>query len=452
MKFRFTADELDELEKGIFVSDWASEVRDIAIESGMNPTGVYAMCLARRLAQVPADVLLPPAGGAGYGGSLNTILMGVGDAGGGKNSSWSLAQALSPYQEGLIDVRQIGVGTGEHLVHSCIRYTKDGGKTVRDPTNPYWDSVFSVATEGRVLDKELARDGSKAAEVLCDLWTGAFIGAAARGDADRWIEQHCVRWNCLLMIQPANLGGFAAQLATGLPQRLVWFPVNEPRAPHKVPARRMVLPTMPRIPSNGFFANTEIPVHGDIRQAIWDQHNAIRRGDVPGIEAHRSFAMLKMAAAIAFSETIFGVGLDHWERAGALMRLSDAVRDRALLCQRAYAQAEAKSRESDRAEVRAHGKFVQTIAEGQVSADYVDKVDAMSERITVVLRERGRVANEELRVACNARSSTLSGQAYRSALESLQSTGVILRDPPGAERGGVWYLAANANEGAEGAA
>ncbi|QZH63807.1 hypothetical protein [Mycolicibacterium farcinogenes] len=440
MKFRFEADELDELEKGIFASGWASEVRDIAIESGVNPVGVYVMCLQRRLAQIPPDVLLPPPGGSGCGGSLNTIVLGVGDSGGGKNSAWNLAQALSPYQEGKLDVRQIGVGTGEHLIHACIKYTKDGAKTVRDAADPYYKSVYSIATEGRLLDKELSREGSKAAELLCEMWTGAFVGAAARGDADRWIAQHAVRWNCLLMIQPANLGGFAAQEATGLPQRLTWFAVNEPRAPMQVPERRKFLPTMPRIPGDGPFSD-EIPVDAAIRQEIWDQHNAIRRGDLPGIDAHRSFAMLKMAAAISFSEAKFGVSWNHWERAGAIMRMSDAVRDRAMECQRAHAAEAAKEAEVSRAVARGHAKVAGGIAEEQAAEDYAERVEEMQARILAALQE-GPVPHRDLTRKCGAhRASTLPRQAFRAALTNLKDRGAIRRDPPGVDVGGVWHLA-----------
>lgn len=438
MKFRFTPDELNELEAGIFGSGWASDVRDIAIASGCNPVAVYMQCLARRLAQVPPEVGLPPLGAAGGKGSLNSIFMGVADSGGGKNVSWALARELAPFQENLIHVRQTGVGTGESLVNACVEFEKgEKGKRVRKGSYP---SVLSVTTEARQLDKELARDTSKAGEILCDLWSGAYIGAVAAGDPDRWVEAHSVRWVAVMMIQPANLGGFAAQLGTGLPQRIVWFPCNEPRMPRSRPERQILPPTMPKIPPTGFFDGITLAVDTDILDELWRLQVEVQHGNLPAIASQRAFAQEKVAAAIALSEACFEVRIDHWERAAAIMKLSDATRERAMECQRAYALSLAKVEEEQRATVRAHGRFVGAIAEEQAGEDYVERVEQMRGRVLNALKS-GPVAHRELARLCVANSSALPKAAFRAALTALESEGVIRRNPPGVEVGGEWSLA-----------
>lgn len=451
MKFRFTAEELDELERGVFVGGWASEVRDIAIGSGSNPVGVYLMALARRLAQVPPEIGLPPLGMAGGKGSLNSIFMGVADSGGGKNVAWDLAKELAPYQESLIRVRHTGVGTGENLVNACIEYEKgEKGKRIRKGNYP---SVFSMTTEARQLDKELARDTSKVAETMCDMWSGAYIGSVAAGDPDRWIDSHATRWVCVLAIQTANLGGFAAQLATGLPQRIVWFPVGEPRTPSVMPERRILLPTMPKIPATGFFDGITLHVDKAILAELWRLRLEMQRGNLPEPDVHRAFAQEKLAAAIALSEACFEVRVDHWERASAIMRLSDAVRDRAMECQQDRALETAKADEARKSQVRAHGRFVGAIAEGQVESEYAELITAMRERILTALAKADRVANEELARVCGAHRGVLPREAFRVTVRFLADEGVIQRDPPDVERGGGWRLAnstevINAGEGA----
>ncbi|MGV9797401.1 hypothetical protein ACWDTP_05010 [Mycobacterium sp. NPDC003449] len=439
------------MEKGIFDTGWASEMHDICIEAGANPLAVYLMCLQRRLAQIPCDVLLPPRNGVGIGGSLNTILLGIGDAGSGKNSSWDLAKAFAPYQEGKIEVRQVGVGTGEHLVHSCIRYVKHQGKMVRADSvvaedehgntlprqKAYFDSVYSVATEGRLLDKELARDGSKAAEILCEMWTGSFVGSSARGDADRWLAQHALRWNLLLMIQPANLGGFAAQEATGLPQRMVWFSVREPRMPLEMPERRKWLPTMPRM-KDPLWA--EIPVHRDISQELREQDWQVQLGNTPGNETHRSFARLKIAAAIGFSEgRSTGVTLDDWERSGAIMNASDAVRERALDCQQAWVRAEAAKAAALRGHAAAHGRQAEADAKAEIEEERAELEAQAAAAILEILAD-GPLSNEDLRNKLPTKS--YRGAVFREAVDFLVRMGQIERLPANRTHGTKWHLKA----------
>lgn len=439
MKFRFTGEELDELEEGIFVGGWASEVRDIAIECGVNPVTVYVLCLGRRLAQVPPSVCLPALGATGGTASLNNMFLGVADSGGGKNVSLGLAEKLAPYQGNLIQPYQTGVGTGEAMVKACVNFDKDEkGRTIAAGNR---ESVVATITEARAVNKELKRDTSKAAEVFCDLWSGAYIGPSAAGDPDRKVDKHATRWVCTLMTQPANLGGFASQLGTGLPQRITWLPAVEPRMPDEMPQplADQNLPTMPRIPPNGFF-KTVLPVDASILQELWLRMRAFQIGEADEIDGQRGLVQEKLAAAIALSEAHWGVTEDHWLRAAAIMRVSDATRERALECYAARAEAEAEDVETKRAALRAHSRAIQPTLDFAAEAEHTERFVRMRARALEALASGAVISNEELRRRSQATKSSLDTKVFRSILAGLENDGVIERDPPGKTWGGGWRL------------
>ena len=291
-------------------------IHDAALSQMCAPWAVLACCVARTLALVPPDVVLPDV--IGGLGSLNWFAAIVAKSGGGKGAANAVASQLVP---GDIVVR--GAGSGEGMIEAYNRKT--------DPQDHVTAILFSVDEVDSIASMQ-ARSGQTTMSVIRSGFSGETLGYSYRGRASEKVEAHSYRMTMTVSVQPERAGGLFAGASGGTPQRFMWFPGRDKRIkaacapwPTDSSGFRRILPpiNLRALPHGG------IPIPPEAEALIRLTREQSMSGDDNALDGHSVFSREKIAYALALFDGRTAMDSDDWKLAGIASDVSDWCRMRA---------------------------------------------------------------------------------------------------------------------------
>lgn len=217
------------------LSFWSSspqlqEIRSIADVRRCSPDAVLHAVLARVSAMTSptlrADSRLDEPAGLGWYCGL------YGPSGAGKGKAERAARALTPFPQGLSDLRHIDISTGQGVIAAYLELetdpTSEDGK--RKVAVQRYSRGYALATEGDVLEKMAATNaGGTINGVLCKAWTGERQGTSnATVDLRREIHDGAYTLAMSLSVQQEPAAQLLTMGSIGLPQRLAWAAATLP--------------------------------------------------------------------------------------------------------------------------------------------------------------------------------------------------------------------------------
>lgn len=295
-----------------------AQIRQAAQAGMASPYAVLGVVAVRVLADAPVNYVLDSGVGA-HGGNLNLFVALAAESGGGKGVATDVAEYLYPNY-----VYMTEVASGEALPTLFARKVKGEQEQIRT-------SAVITAPEFSSLRASGDRSGSTLVGRLCSAFSGEAL-SFTKADADKNVDvgKNTYRLGLVTGIQYANSGMLLSDDATGtgLPQRFLWMPANDPAAPDYPPDMPGALPT-------AYF-----PYHpGTNRVRVCEEARAdIRRGQLiqvrglvdERLDGHKLYARLKMAYALAvLNGRVDDVNADDWRLAGIVTEVSDAARSKA---------------------------------------------------------------------------------------------------------------------------
>lgn len=362
-------------------------LRDYARASKASPWGVLGATLAVVAAQISPKLVLPPLGGVelarskrGGIGSLNLFVGLVGPPGAGKDLCLEVAEAFLWLDDEDLRVVKLGTGQGIAAQYTRQRTKAEGGGLVQ-----FNDTcLFSV----REVDNLAAHAQMGGATLLAELKT-AYMGSElgegyAKLENRRPVRKHQYRMALVCNIQPSHAGAILADVDGGLPQRWLWFLVNDPNRPKGQELSGDLLTADWRVPPDlrvqgDCGAAGVAPIHPEDRvvvevcQSAREEGEAIRERslDLEGtgpdnLDGHSNLARLKVAALLSvFDDRRGDISEEDWKLAEVVMAHSRMAR---RICERAVSE---KAREVNRERGRAEG-IRRAVAEDTV-AEVVDQ-------------------------------------------------------------------------------
>lgn len=277
------------------------------------PWAVLGYCVARALALVRPQVMLPPI--VGGPGSLNWFCAITAKSGGGKSSSHAVARELvNEY------VLQRNLGSGEGMIDA---YVKPANKETGEPKGLY-ESIMFVADE---IDNMAAlgnRSGATLNGCLRSAFTGDKLGFSYRQASDQHLEPHSYRMTLVVNVQPARAGALLDDLHGGMLQRFMWFPGIDSR----IDVQRPEMPDSLNLPSNAAWRYPrEIQIPYEATELIVDERVRNARGESDALDGHSLFIREKFAFALAVLDGREEMTYDDWRLSGIASRVSDKTRE-----------------------------------------------------------------------------------------------------------------------------
>ncbi|MCV7317833.1 bifunctional DNA primase/polymerase [Mycolicibacterium confluentis] len=416
-----------------------SDLRQFAQSRLVGPMSMLGNSLARVVASIPPNVVLPPI--VGSYASLNLFVALVGKSGESKSASM---RASADWLRIEPNYQPSKPGSGEGLA-KCFAYPSKlagGGGWVQ--VGKQW-SVLAQIPEVDTLAATGNRSGSTIMSALREGWSGERLGQDYAGDDKRIILQDNRYRLCLsLGVQPLRATPIFDDADGGTPQRFVWFsavdhdlPDVEPDAPSVLDLGRWENGTSgthsaalvdPDIDRNANLAVPADPAEFDVltvpaiaEREIRDVQRAIRRGlgGVDPLDGHRLLVQLKVAAALmALEGRRHEITDSDWQRAAVVMAMSNitrkAVRD----------ELASKSRELNLARGRAEGE--REIIKSDVIAEDRQRVFRMSERIREALKADDGQTLSKLRKALAG--GNRNRDVFDKAVVFAASNGMVRRE------------------------
>lgn len=320
---------------------------------GASPPAVLAVTIMRVLAQTPHTVALPGTVGGGRG-SLNLFAALVGRSGGGKGAATSAARHGVLFPGGQ-NFEELPPGSAEGLVRNFATSERDpetGEKRIE------WHNrsvLFDVA-EVSDLAGQMGRSGSVLTGQLLSAFSGERLGFTYAGGNGVKIPAHEYRFTMVAGVQPLASGALLGDDAAGkgLPQRFLWALTADPGAPDftldALSPAPLTLP-LPRWEDGPGMVGVDDSVLLEIGQ----NHRLNLRGGGAGLDGHRMFARLKVAAALSFMRGAKHVTWEDWWLAEDVMAHSDIARQSCVdaLERAAVESAERKGRDQGLARLAA---------------------------------------------------------------------------------------------------
>jgi hypothetical protein len=299
---------------------------------GSAPLAVLGATLARLVATVPPQYVLP--GTIGGHGSLNLFVAMVGPSGGGKGTAHAVAAHaidLSQWRDPISGqpLRKAGIGSGEGLVRQYVLRDKSG------EIKQLIASLLMDVPEVDTLTALSARQGATLTQKLREVYSGEDLDFSSYADQAKALRvaAHSYRASLILGVQPRRAGPLLAEADGGLPQRFLWVPVVDPtmpppgewpEAPEPVPGTFVGMPYQPG-------QRKEIGLHKTVTDDVRMAHYRRSRGDDgEELDGHRMQTRVKVAAALAVLDghlSTEGVTADDWKLSSVLMAISDLTRD-----------------------------------------------------------------------------------------------------------------------------
>jgi len=292
-------------------------IYDAALSKMCAPWAVLACCVARTLAQIPPDVVLPDV--IGGPGSLNWFAAIVAKSGGGKGAANAVARQLVPG-----DILTRGAGSGEGMIEAYNRKA--------DPQDHITAILFSVDEVDSIASMQ-ARAGQTTMSVIRSGFSGETLGYSYRGRASEKVEAHSYRMTMTVSVQPERAGGLFSGAGGGTPQRFQWFPGRDKRIKAERPTwptdsngeRRALKPVDIR---NLPYAGMSIPQEAEalILKAREESNGG---GTDEALDGHAVFCREKFAYALAIMEGRTTMNSEDWKLSGIASDVSEWCRMRA---------------------------------------------------------------------------------------------------------------------------
>ncbi|OQQ31071.1 hypothetical protein A6410_05460 [Prescottella equi] len=349
------------------------QLRQFARSRRVGPWSMFGAVLARAMAVVPPNVVLPPL--VGDYGSLNLFVAIAAKSGSGKGTSEKAAKAAlltNPV------VHTATPGSGEGILKE---YAFKKGREQVDVRN----SVLFSVPEIDSLAALKGRSGSTLMSELRKAWMGEQLGFSYAADEKKIpIKDHRYRMSMVVGVQPGRSQTLLDDADGGTPQRFLWFPTTDPDRPRgDLPENPGAL-KLPRWPGGTLVTNnatvvtpsddgedvrisfdgcrmklseepdeTDFQVLGVPRSAVEaiDAEVAAKLDgrDTDDLDSHGLLARLKVAAALMWlAGRTEAVTEADWELAGVVKAISD--RTRAQVQQTLHAKAGEANRNRGRAD------------------------------------------------------------------------------------------------------
>lgn len=340
-----------------------SELRDLrqfARARCVGPWSTFGSVLARVIATIPPNVVLPAT--IGSEGSLNLFVALVARSGFGKNTSEAAAEDFVA-GETHVFVATPGSGEGIPKQYAYVRKPRGQNPEQINLRNAVMLTVSEVDT--------FAALGSRSASTLMPelrkAWMGERLGFGY-ADVEKAVAimAHRYRMTMIVGVQPGRGGTLLQDADGGTPQRFIWLPTTDPDAPDEPPdePEPLRLPAWPT-PGEQLNANPE-PCDGDgddgqpvrlkfgptdphrlhlpvdkaefhvlglppsVVETVRGEQRAKLRGEVSqakALDAHATLARLKVAVGLMWMNgRTDKVSEEDWELSGVVMGVSNAVR------------------------------------------------------------------------------------------------------------------------------
>jgi hypothetical protein len=328
-------------------------LRTFARARRVGPWAVFGTALARLLTTIPPSVVLPPT--TGSFASLNFFVALVAPSGFGKNAAEKVAaDALETAT--YVFVTTPGSGEGIPKLYAYKRKPRGQDWEQVNVRNAAMFSVPEVDTFAALT----ARGGSTLGPELRKAWMGEQLGFWW-SDAEKrvTIMEHRYRMTMVVGVQPGRGGVLLQDADGGTPQRFIWLPTTDPKAPDEPPEEPepWQLREWPKpqpatydtddedgtklkfgpavhemkldVPQDkSEFHVLELPVCAV--EAIQQKQLEKLREEVPedeALDAHAMLAQLKVATALMWMNGRTDmVDEEDWNLADVVMRVSNATR------------------------------------------------------------------------------------------------------------------------------
>jgi hypothetical protein len=323
-------------------------LRQAARARRVSPAAVLGAVLARVAAFTPPSTCVPNFVGEGSM-PLSTYVALVARSGSGKSAPVKVAEALLPATP-VGTIGPLGLGSGEGLAESYLE--KKPGRKRKEKTRH--GALFNL-DEGRFLIDLADRKGTSTVAVLCSAWSGATLGQAnASQETFRLVPAGTYSVGLISLWQPAKAGGLLGEGLTGLPQRFVFLPTDDPGVPRARPEWPGPLDwTPPHLLTIPLPLTYPTEVAELVDAAAWRRLAEKIDDDAPiDLDAHAMLVRLKLAGLFAVLEGRRDVDLDDWALAGQMVAVSRSEREAIVEIVRAEGVAEMVKRlDRRRAEV-----------------------------------------------------------------------------------------------------
>ncbi|MGJ5667830.1 hypothetical protein QLG13_08170 [Rhodococcus aetherivorans] len=297
-------------------------IRDFARARRASPWATLGVVLARAVAAVEPNVMIPPYIGGAV--SLNLFVAAVGSSGGGKGAADGAGLAAVTFVDHVgrsIEIDQPNIGSGEGLARAFCSPDTDDRESSRRTR-----ALIGVSE----IDTLAALAGRRGATLMPELrkaYMGESIGFNNASKATTSaVEAHSYRLCLTVGVQPENAAALIDDAKGGTPQRFVWLPVNDPDAPDVRPPEPEPW-TVKFVRWDSTAQHLEIP---DQARYEIDAHRlqVLRGNNVDPLDGHVMLCRLKVAAALMLLDGRSVVDDDDWRLAGEVMAVSRRTRSR----------------------------------------------------------------------------------------------------------------------------
>jgi hypothetical protein len=366
-------------------------LRTFARARCVGPWSTFGAALARVIATIPPNVVLPPT--IGSEGSLNLFVALVAPSGFGKNTSEAAAEA---FVAGETYVHVATPGSGEGIPKQYAYKKKAEQINLRN-------AVLFTVSEVDTFAALAGRSGSTLMPELRKAWMGERLGFGY-ADVEKAVAimAHRYRMTMIVGVQPGRGGTLLQDADGGTPQRFIWLPTTDPNAPDEPPEEPepLALPAWPspgqqrNLDTDGDSVNLKFgpvdvyrldtPVNKaefhvlvlppSVVEAVRGEQRAKLRGEVSGtkaLDAHATLARLKVAVGLMWMNgRTDKVSEEDWELAGVVMRVSNTVRagvQAALKVKREAASQERGRQDAEREAIKTdvlRDKAITRVADG----------------------------------------------------------------------------------------
>lgn len=311
-----------------------SHIRQAAHSRGVSAVANLGYVLARVLAEVPPNVMLPAVVGDEAPLNLGVIIVG-GSSAGKSVTIKSSRKTLGPVGVSQLDIER-PLGSGEGVAEAFLRdETRPGRggsqvKTGRKLLIPDPRRIL-VADEVDQIAATQNRSGSTLASVLRTGISGGGLGQQnASADRNRNVPEGSYRLVVFLGVQPTRSGVLLQDADAGTPQRFLWLPAKDPSSPAAVAD----IPDWPggldwRLPKR-LPETIDYPQHvqDEVRQSRFEYHHSDDNFDE--LAGHVRLTRLKVAAALALLHGDIAITDQWWVLAGQLTDLSQGMQRECL--------------------------------------------------------------------------------------------------------------------------
>ncbi|GAS89379.1 bifunctional DNA primase/polymerase [Mycolicibacterium brisbanense] len=343
-----------------------ARLREFAQARGAGPWSTLGAVLARAIATIPPNVVLPPT--IGGEASVNLFVALVAESGWGKGASETAAKA---FLDTAVDPFEATLGSGEGLLKQYAYKRRVKGQEPEQVN--LRNAVAFTAPEIDTVAALSGRSGSTLMPELRKAWMGERLGFGW-SDTEKAVAlmAHRYRMTMIVGVQPGCGGTLLKDADGGTPQRFVWLSTADPNAPEEddrpeepLPLRLPAWPVASE-PDEGVsededasesveesggvrlkFANVKdgyeldkpVPRHRfhvlgippGVAVAIRAEQRAKLRGEstISALDSHAMLARLKIAVGFMWlNGRTDKVNEEDWALAGTVLAVSNATRDK----------------------------------------------------------------------------------------------------------------------------